>query len=296
MVSSDDRVLTASVKREAKPAVQEVSVKQLARGDKFLSDSLGKDYPVAEGTYQFHVGSDEIEIKFKGGKLTDFAESINQKSKGLLKAAVVKDTKDTQVFIIETVKTGETAKLSFGKDSVKFGIGSGLISQSKASAFKADLERRNVEVWTKNISLENINIGDGKLVLKPGGEVSIPVRPVIDSTKNLVLEMDVSVRKTGADEYTIPEAPPGPSIPEGGSVSLESITIRSAPSKVDIPPWQAPKPPEVITDLSFAFLNKSARLPETEDREAFKTVRIPLSNYVSNVTSMISGTETQEET
>ncbi len=284
--SSDEGVLTASVKREAKPVTQEVLVKQVAQGDRFLSQSLAKDFTVPEGTYAFTVGDEEVSVKFRGGKLKDFAEALNQKTKGLIKATVVQDTKDTQVFLIETTKTGENAKLSFVKDSIKFGTDAGIIASTRAPSFKAELSRQNLETWSKQLSDAMIGIQNDALTVKPGGEVSIPVKPRVQETANLVLEMEVSVKKTNADEYKTPEAPPGPSIPGTGSISLSDITIESVPSKVELPPWKAPTPPEKVTDLSVLFLNKGVALPETEDTEAFKTVQIPLAKYASSVSSI----------
>ncbi|HOV63000.1 MAG TPA: flagellar filament capping protein FliD [Spirochaetia bacterium] len=283
--SSDEGVLTATVKREAKPVTQSILVKQVATGDKFLSRPVSRDYTVPEGTYSFTVGEEEVNVKFKGGKLKDLADALNQKTKGLLKASVVQNTKDTQVMRIETTKTGEHARLSFGKDSITLGLDLGIIKATTTSSFTADLKAQNLTAWSKQLSDAVISIHDGSLTVKAGGEVSIPVRPPISDVSNLTLEFEVAVKNSGK-EYTPPEPPPGPSIPGGGTIQVGDISVDNAPSKVDLPPWNPPPPPVHIDDLSVLFLNKKVSLPEVEDSESFKTVQIPLADYATSISSI----------
>ncbi len=49
--SSNESILTASVDRETPEEEIEVSVKQTAKADKFLSSSVSRDFKVPEGNY-----------------------------------------------------------------------------------------------------------------------------------------------------------------------------------------------------------------------------------------------------
>jgi flagellar hook-associated protein 2 len=111
--SSDAKAITATATRQAIDEKLAVAVKRIATADRFLSRSLGRDFAVDAGEYVFSVGGKEIKLAYSGGSLKDFAEALTRKGGEHLRASVVNDTKDTQVLLVESRKTGAENRLVF---------------------------------------------------------------------------------------------------------------------------------------------------------------------------------------
>ena len=104
--SSDAKAITATATRQAIDEKLAVAVRRIATADRFLSSPLARDYAVAAGEYVFSVGGKEVRLAYGGGSLRDFADAITRKGGDLVQASVVNDTKDTQVLLVESRKTG----------------------------------------------------------------------------------------------------------------------------------------------------------------------------------------------
>ncbi len=284
--SSSPSVLTATTSRQAAETVSNILVKQTAAADRFLSASLSPDFTVEEGRYTFTVGEESVSFTYSGGSLRDFAEKVTAKSNGLLKASVVNNTADTQVILIESLKTGELNPLQFQDKAAEFGVETGILQREITSRVSVPLDDTSLLQWTKPIDGAAVSVADGILRLDTGGEAKIPVSLPFSINENIVLEFEARVSREAAEEWTAPPPPPGPSIPDPGSVSLEDARVQNLPSEPIIPAWDAPKKPEIISDTRFVYLqngNETIPLPEISDSEAFKTVRISLSDFTGNV-------------
>ena len=123
--SSSDSTFTASATRQASTGTYSVLVRQTATADSFLSRALPQDYRVPAGTYVFRTGDQEIRLNYRGGTVRDFAESLNARGEGALRATVLNDTAATQVISIESLKTGGSNSLTFGEAALAFALDSG---------------------------------------------------------------------------------------------------------------------------------------------------------------------------
>ena len=94
--SSDEKSLVATATRQALEESKQVTVRKLATADRFLSQSLPRDFVVDPGTYVFKVGDKEVRLSWKGGSVKAFVDALNAKGDGVLSASVVNDTKDTR--------------------------------------------------------------------------------------------------------------------------------------------------------------------------------------------------------
>jgi len=70
--SSDEKTLVATATRQAVEETKQILVKQIAAADRFLSQSLPRDFTVDAGQYTFRLGEKEVSFAWKGGPLKAF--------------------------------------------------------------------------------------------------------------------------------------------------------------------------------------------------------------------------------
>jgi flagellar hook-associated protein 2 len=211
--SSDESVLTATADRTAVEEEVSILVKRIAASDRFLSKPLPKDYKAPPGLYRFRVGEEEVRINFRGGTLKELAEVINAKSDGLLEASVVSDSKNTQVFLIESKRTGARNTLSFYDQAAAFGEEAGIIERSLEAS-------RTISLSPSLVEGEEFSVSDGTLKLSPASEAKIPIRPSHTMNPNMVLSLEVWVEKLPEEAYEEPTPPPGPALPSVGGIQF----------------------------------------------------------------------------
>ncbi|MBN2532055.1 MAG: flagellar filament capping protein FliD [Spirochaetales bacterium] len=288
--SSNENVLTALATREADEIERKIIVKQVASADRFMSKSLDKKFEVDAGIYEFRVGEKEVSIKFAGGNLKEFADAINKKSGGLLKAEVINDTKNTQVIIIEGGKTGSKNRVEFKGKSLEFGIKTGMLEVIKDPGTEISLASLTPETWETPLEEDLFSIKDNVLSLLPQAELKIPVKPALSINENMVLELDISIKElSDADLITI-TPPSGPDIPGSGDVTFEGITVKNEKSKALLPEWKPPSAPERIDDMNILFAgsgDKIIQFPAVDRGKANQTVTIPLGKLTDTVTSLL---------
>lgn len=128
--SSNEKILTATATREATEQELSFTVLQTAKADKFISPSMPENQRVPAGNYSFEVGGKEVSLRYRGGKLSDFAKRLESKADGLLKLTVVKDTSDTQVILFESTKTGVNNRMIFKDDALSWALDMNILQPS----------------------------------------------------------------------------------------------------------------------------------------------------------------------
>jgi flagellar hook-associated protein 2 len=285
--SSDEAVLTATASREALEEEHTLVVKQVATADRFLSTHLATDYKVPAGDYSFSVGDKKISLKYSGGTLHDFADALTRKGGDLIRARIIPVSKTEQSIVIEAMKTGSKNRLGFEGAAKDLALSAGLMEEAKTS--RKDLSTSAIQPYEKSLDTSLVRAAEGSLSVGPGGEAKLPLLPSLQ-TKGLVLEMEVRVTKKAEDASTPSGPPPGPSIPSTGSITYQGITITGDPSDAEVPAWTPPPAPVHVDDPTVLFLvdgsGKSVPLPAQPDSDAFRTVTINLSDYVSDLSGL----------
>jgi flagellar hook-associated protein 2 len=287
--SSDSKILTATATREAADQARQVAVKKTASADRFLSQSLSRDFTVDAGEYVFAVGDKEVRFTFKGGSLKEFAEAVNRRGGDLLAASVVQDTKTTQVILLESKRPGAKNRLVFTGPSADFALKAGLVARSASTSRPVPLSEKGVETWAKPLSPQMYGMRDGALTLEPGSELRLPVRPSLALNPNFVLELSVKTEQLPQPTTEAAVPPPGPAIPETGSIEFKGIRIQSLKSEAPLPPWKAPQPQETVTDPQVLFMEgggKLVPLPPVPDSGEYQKLTIPVGELGSAFDSL----------
>jgi len=281
-VSSDENILTASASRDAVEEKKQLVVVQVAAADRFLSSPLTMDYRVPSGSYIFTVGEKSVTLSYKGGSLSDFAAELSRKGNGVVSARVIRDTSQTQVLLVESLKTGAENRLSLDGASLDLALSSGILRKSAQTERSLQFSRETAQAWLKPLSADLVSFSGNGATLKSGGEILFPIRPAVKPDPSLVLEISVQVHSLPVDAGEAAQAPPGPALPETGSIVFQGITITNERSVIELPSWTPPPAPVYVDDLSVLFVSdgsSSLPLPNLEDRPDSQVVTVPLSSF-----------------
>jgi len=286
--SSDGSSITATASRQAIDETLSVAVKRVATADRFLSRSLARDFAVGAGEYVFSVGGKEIRLAYSGGSLKDFADALTRKGGDLLRASVVNDTKDTQVLVIESRKTGAENRLVFSGAAAELGLQTGMLARKLSASRELPLTERSLAAWATTLDPSQYKLSDGVLTLEPGAELKIPVQPSVALDERMVLELSVKVEVL-PDTYRAPTPPAGPRVPDTGAIEFGGVRIESGKSQAPLPEWQAPKPPARVDDPQVLFLESGGKvvsLPPLADSAEFQKVTVEVGKLAGSLDSL----------
>jgi flagellar hook-associated protein 2 len=284
--SSDEKTLVATATRQAIEETKQILVKQVAAADRFLSQSLPRDFIVDAGQYTFRLGEKEVSFAWKGGSLKAFVEAVNAKGGALLSASLVNDTASTQVLLLEGKLAGSANRLSLLDKAAELGVKAGMLQRSQTGSRAVALNANGFAAWTRPITPEGAAVKGGTLTVSPGAELKIPITPSIALNPNIVLELSVKVEKLPEQQPEESKPPPGPTVPGTGGIDFKGIHVESDPSRTPLPEWQPPKPPEKITDLQALFIEgggKVVALPAIPDSTEFQKIQVPIGELSSTL-------------
>lgn len=287
--SSDDDILTATAARDAIEGSTEVSVLQLAQADRFISRNLPTDFSVASGRYGFRVGEDEEFFTFAGGSLQEFADTVNRRAGDLVAARVVRNTADTDVILVEALRTGSQNPLQFLEAARTFALEASILEEALDRTVDAPIISSTVTGFNKPLDPVTVTVQNGQITVGPGGEASIRFPGSINTEGSMVLAAEVRVQDLY--ESWVPPAPPaGPEIRVPGQVSLGDVTIVSEPSTAPLPDWVPPDPPTVVNDLSLLYLQSGQEvipLPDLTDTDGFQTIEFSIASFANTVQALL---------
>jgi flagellar hook-associated protein 2 len=268
--TSNESVLTASATRQARESIEELTVLQTAGRDRFASRPVDRDFRVAPGRYEFSVGDEQRAFRFGGGSLEDFSTAVNERLGSIVRTAFVPDTRDTRVFVVEGLQEGSEAILGFGGDAAPLMEEIGVLAPARGD---------------QQVSL----LADQPLRLEPGGTDEIRLDAPFPIEPGMVLRFEARTEEIPREPWTPPPVPPGPDVPEPGSVTLEGITIQDEALPLALPEQETPEPPRVVEDNRAVTLNGpgGARtdLPALPETATFQTVEIPADQLIATASS-----------
>jgi flagellar hook-associated protein 2 len=289
--SSPDAGISATATREAVEGTTRLQVIQLAQADRFGSKPLTKDYPVPDGNYSFQIGDETIRLRFRGGTAKEFADALTRQGDGKIKGAIIQNRPDSQILLIESLKTGAAWPLQFKDDALKLGLDLGMITEDKGKEARLPLTRDQAAAWTKPLAdVKGQILSTGEiLTVQAGGELSLPVPADFRIAENMVLEYQLRAKSRSLSDWKPPAKPEGPLLNPGPGASLKDVSLPDLEMPVTLPDWQSPKAPEIVTDSRMLFAlrgNQSVDLPEVADSADFQTVTVPIGRQAPDMTAL----------
>ena len=259
--SGDSAVLTGTAIRGALEQERTFTISQIAQADRFLSSTLDPDFRVESGVYTFSVGDEEISFDFRGGTLREFTDALNRRGRDTLQASLITVRPGTTSLLIESRITGEENRMNFSGAALALGEQVGMVGRVNDS---------------------RLFFTDGVVHANAGASSEIAMNFQAPPNGNWVLRFETSTTVRPGEPWTVPQPPPGPSIPSAGSISHGGIVIQNEPSSVNLPLWSPPQPPPRVDNmnlLSVTFSDgSSARLPPISDSPGFNTHEFQLGD------------------
>lgn len=275
--STNERALSAAVTRDAKEQSFKVSVTQTAQADSFLSGEISPKSSVPKGEYTFSVGDKSVSFSWKGGSYKDFADALNRRSQGLIRASFIQITQNTSSMLIESLKTGEKNRLTFLGDAETFALETGLVKKNDTAPVSLEKESHTAP---------------------PLSSDSIDFSSTIRAKDGLTLVFKAAVRTNNPEESDEQDATEVMAM-NGGSITYENITIENAPSENAISQTPPPVKAMPVTDLSVLSLRSSKGvqipLPALADSEEPVEVSIPLAEYGDVNALLVNNKNTYKE-
>lgn len=266
--STEPEALTATATRNAINGDYKFKVITQATADRFLSGNQPLDTQIPAGKYSIKVGEKEVVIDFKGGKMTNLAEALNNKGGTLIKASVIRVTSDAQVIQLESRMVGAKNKLVFNDE---------------LTAVLKKLDMLGTGQAAGRTLLE------APATLQPGEKKNLTLDPALKVTPAMVLQAEINVQPLSPEEIKAGPAPTGFRFPEAGSASFEDLTIFNSPLKGDIPKPDAPPPPTEIKDnkvFSASDGTKALALPPISEATGPQKISLNLGGVLDNVTAV----------
>ncbi len=315
--STDENAVTATPGREAAYGQIKIDVEKAATADRFLSEELSKDFSVPQGKYTFQVAEKTISFNWKGGKLSDFVNSLNKRGANTIKASIVGVSDDKQSLLIESLKTGDENRLVFKDDALNFAIKHEIIAKTKADQqefgtdikeFTSPQEEFPVPAVEQSGMKEITSNGvewdeeEQRYILPPRTGLEIQIDETVLENKNNRIEFTYSTFEVEdiTEELNLLRST-RPEIQEGGQVTYEDVTVFNDKTETQLPPV----PPEplrpVLNEADFYVRNaqgketqiKTAELAVDEETGE-KTVQVDLKDFSDAQSLVIRNRNTGE--
>ncbi|MDC7242168.1 MAG: flagellar filament capping protein FliD, partial [Spirochaetales bacterium] len=281
--SSNERILTATATREATEQEMSFTVLQTATSDKFISPSMPSGQRVPAGNYSFEIGGKEFSLRYRGGRLSDFANRLQDKSDGLLRLTVVKDTSNTEVIMFESTKTGTNNRMILKDDALSWALDNSILQPSPSNNSEINL---NPDGSANRTSTSGAEIAATDAFLAPETSRTVSLPSPVPVEDGMFLEYTVSVNTLDPDSL-VPQAPPVPELPKTASALFEGVEVKSFESRADTPEWDAPEAPSPVSDSTAGYMSTAlgrVNLPDLPD-SGVKTLKVPLTTDHGEISS-----------
>ncbi len=270
--SSQANAVSLNPNRSAAEGQWRIKVLQIATADRLLSDELPLDATAPAGDYRFKVGDQEVTVNFRGGRLSNLVEAINQRGRDLIRASLIRTTADRQVLSIEAQKTGSQNRLEFLGAARDFVIQAGLMRPSRTTDQTIPLTAETTRTRT---APESVTLSENQLTLQPRARAEVLLNR--DVSRGLVLEVDIQAERLSQEE--VPAPPPGLNLEPPGVAEFQDIRIRSNPLRTGLPRFEPPTPQQPTNDPRVGQLRTAERqidLPNFPLEGGSTTLKVPL--------------------
>ncbi|MCR4822786.1 MAG: flagellar filament capping protein FliD [Treponema sp.] len=305
--STDERAITADAGREASLESFKIDVVKEATSDRFLSGELEKTTKVPKGVYTFEIGEKKITFNWKGGKLTDFVNSLNKRGANNLKASLVGVSDGKSSLLIESLKTGDENRLVLKDDALKWALENKIVEKNRGDVAQFGTSLEEYESPIDETSLKNPKIPEveqkgmppltktfvefseesGKLVVPPrsGFTLSVPEEYLAQTSEVFQFSYSTQEVEDLTEELNIKRTT-RPELPEAGIATFKTVTVQNEQSETELPPV----PLEPLTPITghedFYVHNKDGsevQIPtaqlKSDDESGEKTVTLNLKEY-----------------
>jgi flagellar hook-associated protein 2 len=281
-LSSDENAFSANVSKNVEVGEYSIEILNKAQPHKITSKELDRKFKIPGGDYVFTIGKEKVKISFKGGTVEDFAKEIKKDSNNKLSAFIAWKTKNTQILVLESKKTGANSYISFGNDRTK-------------DLFKSMNFYQDVPAYEKSYSIDEKNlsaisrvksnptfVNRDTLVLEGTESYKYNLPEKIPYRDSLTMEIDLRLEEIPSDKRES-LTPTGPDFTKKGDVTLFDIHVEGESPLVRIPPYQKPKEPVIVEDDHYIEIvtdKRKIELNELDVNSSKKTLKFNINDII----------------
>ena len=301
--STDEGALVARADRDADFGEFKVEVISAASSDKFLSGEVDSNLKVPAGHHVYSVGDKTISFDWKGGKISDYADSLTKRGVGTLKASLVNVSAGKKTLVIESLKTGEENRLVFASDALEFAKDIGMIREVAAKTATMEFSpesAQSVDGKTDGRVLDkggsSFDQGSQTIAVEPGAGfmAALPSGTGDGFSMEFTFSLEDVPPETVAEESLAQDATAGEQtdlqqvrtaeLPLPGDVTYEGITIENNPLETTLPPQL-----DIQQNLTIGrtSTDQQEAQPETEVAVAPPPEPLPLHNNRSSLFAIV---------
>ena len=279
--SSNENAFSANVTRNVEIGEYDIEILNKAESHRIASIPLNKRYKIDAGNYSIKVGNDEVKVSFDGGTVEKFASEIKKDSKNILKAAVTWSTPNTQVLVIESVKTGNKNFISFGNDKTKeLFKDMGFFEEVKEFDKTFTIDKNRLEFLSKGNSLNLLD--DKTIILNRLESYKYKLPEKISYSDRLIFEIDLRTEPISQSEAE-QMIPTGPDFTRKGELNIFDIEVEGESPITHISPYTKPEKEPVIEDDKYIEIITNKRkidLGELNVDDSKKTLRFDMRDII----------------
>lgn len=247
--STDEFAVTANPDRDAEVGSFRIDINAIATSDRFLSDTLSKDYEVPAGKYTFSVADKTISFNWKGGTISDWVTALNKRGGTTLKASLIGVSSTETSLLIESLKTGAENRLVFEDDALSFAQDTGILTTGQDTDITLAEDYSSLSK-NANLSMTGVTVDSSSITVpsQTGFEIELP-SSVTNGTESYNVSFTMSMHDNPVNAAPAPaQEASAPVLPDPSLISYKGIIIFNEQSEIGS--FDSAPAPETAVDVS----------------------------------------------
>ena len=270
--SSDENAFSAVVAKNVDIGDHTVEIINKANAQRIASKSLPRNYKIDAGNYSIMLGNEEIKINFGGGTIDKFVEELKKASGNRLKAAITYDKPNSEIFTIESVKTGAKNVISFNNDLTKKVFKDmDFFEEIPVYDKPVKLEKNSMTVLS-NIKRDPTFVQEGFLQLNSSESFKINLPEKIPYKDKLVMQVDLRSEELTKEEKN-QVIPTGPHFSKKGELNLFDIPVEGESAFAKVPQMAVPEKITPVIDDHYIKIITNKREIELNELNVTNTTQ-----------------------
>ncbi|HIW36387.1 MAG TPA: flagellar filament capping protein FliD [Candidatus Treponema faecavium] len=298
--STQEDAITVEAGRNADLQSFQIEVLQPASADRFLSHALERSQEVPAGLYEFTVGDKTAAVNWRGGNIQAFADALNKRSNGLVKASLIGVSGSTQALMIESLKTGAENRLIFGDTAQQFAIDIGMLQKAEPQEIVFGASEQELtdaapvtadQTGLPALSKDRVSLSAHGITVPPRSAFTIPVPENIakDANQQLSFTFVEQPVQDITEEINAQRQQSAPVFSLSGQIEYRGIVITNELSDAGISAANIPRQQQPVVPVTSDAYLWAANADGTEtpidithyqtNADGIKTITIDIADY-----------------
>jgi flagellar hook-associated protein 2 len=198
-LSSDPAIVDVKANNNAEKGLRHVKVLQIATSHKISTDPIGSDDTLPEGDFTLEVNGEKHPVRWKGGRLKDLVERIEESASENISVTYINTSGDKHIMTLESKTQGKRGEIKISGD-VNFLSRLGMVKGTKEYSSRDVLLTFDQRYFGSYEGAEKHKQQNGTLVVSKDGK-AVSLKGLL--WQEYVLPVDVKVREGSRLEFDL---------------------------------------------------------------------------------------------